>query len=116
MGKIGILLVLLVLSGCGDKMKQSAVFAITQAKADISMVRINSDVRKEKVLLANAESMVTEAEVSLKNKDYTNAKTLAEKASAEAKSVLAKAKEKKASKKKKTPVKKSSTSKTRKGR
>lgn len=112
MGKISFLLVLLVglvVSGCGDKMKQSAIFAITQAKADISMARNNSNVRKAKNLLVNAESLVNEAEASLKNKDYTSAKTLAEKASAETKSVLAKTKETK------TPVKKSSASQTRKG-
>ena len=118
MGKISFLLVLLaglVVSGCGDKMKQSAIFAITQAKADISIARNNSDVRKAKVSLATAESLVIEAEVSLKNKNYTNAKALAEKASAEAKSVLAKAKEKKVTEEKKPPVKKSPVSKTRKG-
>ena len=118
MGKISFLLVLLVglvVSGCGDKMKQSAIFAITQAKADISMARNNSDVRKAKVSLVNAESLVNQATASFDNKDYTNAKAIAEKASAETKSVLAKVKEKKVTEEKKLPVKKSPASKTRKG-
>ncbi|HAM39269.1 MAG TPA: hypothetical protein DCP53_07770, partial [Elusimicrobia bacterium] len=84
MKKIGFLLVLLVglvVSGCGDRVKQSAVFAITQAKADISMARNDSNVKKTKISLIKAESLINEADAIFNSKDYSKAKSLAEEAS-----------------------------------
>ncbi|HAM39099.1 MAG TPA: hypothetical protein DCP53_06885 [Elusimicrobia bacterium] len=113
---IFVLLSVFVVCGCASPMKKPALNAITQARLDIDAAKNNIAVKSERLSLRDAESSLVKANLSFAGKDYTDAKSFAEKASEEAKSIIKEAKElkekrmaneRKASEKKKIPIKKS---------